>query len=519
MKYLALLLFALGFGASAQKISYGFSQPFNIVEKYIPPAFCRLPNNGFAHLYYLRGKYMTLQVFDENAKTMRKQENLKLPENIGKFESEGFYSIKDNFYWFYSFRDKKSNTERLSGLVFDKTSLRFKDKEITLLETGKLESSDKYKFYCSADSSRLLIVYTKTKQNNNKQSKTTIGFHVLDDKLDKVYAVEIEMPYPASEMKNLDYDIDSKGNIYLFTQILIPNPVRVDEDEEEQPEKKYRYVLMRLKQSSNTFETVNIGISDKYITTFSMKEDWDHYMSITGYYANDKNKIVNGVFLVRFTDENFTSQTSQATHLTFTSEMLMPRETEDGETRLTKKNDNIGITNLNLRKVLFNDDGTMLLIGEQEYVTTSVQVGGTFDGTINYIYHYDNIIVIKMNKDGKLVWCRNIPKSQTGQVLKTSFYYHRHKGMDYFFHLDSNETTDLNAANESAPYGPNINGEVLSCVRIDLTGKMNKHQVLNCFKEGIDIYPTRFESINGRVIVGKINSARKESQILTLEIN
>ncbi len=161
---------------SAQKITYGFSQPFETVQKHADLGFYKFSDNEYAEMYYRKGEDMIVQIFDPEFKSVKRQETIALPEKSDKFANEGFFSVKNDFFWFYSTWDKKSKTERLFALPFDKKTLKLSDKEIKLVETGKLDAFNKYSFYYSTDSNKLLVTYrVKPKKKGTSSTKTSLA--------------------------------------------------------------------------------------------------------------------------------------------------------------------------------------------------------------------------------------------------------------------------------------------------------------------------------------------------------
>ena len=92
-------------------------------------------------------------------KNVKKTETVLLPDKSKKFDNEGFFSVKKDFFWFYSTWDRKTKTESLFALPFDKTALKFNSTELKLVETGRLDPYNKYRFNYSTDSSKLLVTY------------------------------------------------------------------------------------------------------------------------------------------------------------------------------------------------------------------------------------------------------------------------------------------------------------------------------------------------------------------------
>lgn len=499
-----LLFFSLisAYALSAQKITYSFSQPFETIKKHADLGFYRLSDNEYAELYYQKGEDMIVQIFDESFKAVKKEKIIDLPENSKKFANEGFFSVKNDFFWFYSTWDKKSKTERLFALPFDKKGLKFGDKEINLVETGRLDPINKYSFYYSTDSNKLLVTYrVKPKEKRDKLNKDIIGFNLFDDKMNKLYSAEIEMPYSEYDMNNMDYEIDSRGNIYMLAAVRVNNSLDGEVSQEKDAKNQYRYELIRVNQSNNTLQSIKINLNNKYTNSVLLAEDLNHDIVITGYYSDKKRGgSSNGAYIIRLEYEGKNVKDIKTTYCEFPSETLKAYETERVKKKMEKKENKEGdleASNLYFDKIVFAEDGSVLIIGEEYYVVSHTYYNGRTSYT-TYTYYYEDLLVLKADKNGKTVWCTKIPKKQSGSGTAYLSYFHKnYNGEDFFFY---NEGRDLIS------------------VKLDQRGNMTKSTVLNMKDEDIYVYPRSFESVNRNVIVDRLRADRKESKVFRMEI-
>jgi hypothetical protein len=502
MKKLVFVCLLIHFILPAQKITYSFSQPFETIKKHADLGFYRLSDNEYAELYYKKGEDMLIQIFDESFKAVKKQETIPLPKESDDYANEGFFSVKKDFFWFYSTWDRKTKTERLFALPFDKKALKFNSTEVKLVETGRLDPADKYRFYYSTDSNKLLVTYrVKPKERRDKLNKDIIGFNLFDDKMNKLYSAEIEMPYSEYDMNNMDYEIDSRGNIYMLASVRINNSLDGEVNREKGADNLYRYELIRVNQSNNTLQAIKINLDNKYTNSVLLAEDLNHDIVITGYYSEKQNSnSSNGAYIIRLEYEGKTVKDIKTTYCEFPTETLKAYESERIKKKMDKKENKDGgleASNLYFNKIVFYEDGSVLIIGEEYYVVSHTYYNGRTSYT-TYTYYYEDLLVLKADKNGKTVWCTKIPKKQSGSGTAYLSYFHKnYNGEDYFFY---NEGRDL-----------------LS-VKLDQKGAMTKSTILNMKTEDISVYPRSFEAVNDHVIVDRIRSDKKESEIFRMEI-
>ncbi len=522
MKKIILVLSILSSTVFSQNIKYSYSNEFETVKGHFDMGFYKFNKNEYCEVYFRKGDDMIFQFYDESFKNIKKQETVPLPENSKKFANEGFFSVKNDLFWFYSTWDRKSETERLFALPFDKNSLKFSEKEIKLIETGRLVPYYKYRFNYSADSTKMLITYTvKPKERRDKLNKDIIGFNLYDHKMNKIYGGEIEMPYSEYDMNNLDYEIDSKGNIYMLTEVKINNSIDGEVNKEKENRNASRYELIRVNQKDNTLQSIKINLANKYTNSVVLSEDLNHNIIISGYYSEIKNSSgSNGAYIIRLElDQNNSVKNLQTTFCEFPTETLKAYESARTKRKMDKKDkdENLEASNLSFDKIIFNADGSMLIIGEEYYVVTHTYYDGKTTRT-SYTYYYNDILVLKADKNGKTLWCNKIPKFQSGSgTADLSYHHHSYNGEDYFFYLDNIKNIDLPLTETPFPHSSGRGG-YLTCVKMGNDGKMTKKSIFDLKEEEVRIYPRGFESVSGNLIVDRLKADRKESKIFRIEI-
>lgn len=505
----------------AQKVTYSYSNEFENVKKHRDKGFYKFSNDEYAEVYIQKDeKDLVFQVFDKTFQNVTKTVTAEIPEFEKHPTDEGFFSLKDDYFWFFSTWDRSTETERLFALPFDKKKLKFADKEIKLIETGRLTPPEKYTYNYSADSTKMLITYRKKpEEKRDKLNKDIIGFNLFDDKMKKIYAGEIEMPYSEADMNNKDFEVDSRGNIYMLAEVKINNAIDGEVDREHKD--AMRYELMRVNQSNNTIQAIKINLDNKYVSTVLLSEDLNRNIVIVGYYSDRKySTTVEGAFLIRLElDDNSAVKNLKTTYCPIPVETLKAFESEYSRRKMDKKEDKgkLEANNLNFRKVVFYPDGSLMVIGEESWVDVHTTRNGSSTST-TYEYHYNNIIVIKADKDGKTLWCNKIPKNQSGSNIRDlGFHHHIFKGEDLFLYLDNAKNIDLPLTEKPAPHRAGAGG-YLTCVKIDKQGKMTKQSLFDIRKEKIKLYPSSFESMSENLILDRLKAGGGDSKVLKLEI-
>ena len=522
MKKTLLILASITSSVFAQTLSYSFSNEFETVKKHDDMGFYKFSANEYAEVYYRKGDDMVFQIFDNDFKNVKKQETVILPEESKKYENEGFYSIKNDYFWFYSTWDRKTETERLFALPFDKDMFKFDSKELKMVETGRLDPNNKYNFNYSTDSTKMLVTYrVKPREKRDKLNKDIIGFNLFDNKMNKLYSGEIEMPYSEADMNNLDYEVDTRGNIYMLTEVKINNSLDGEVNKDKESRNAFRYELIRVNQKNNTLQAIKINLENKYTNSVVLSEDLNHDIVIAGYYSDKKNSTgSNGAYIIRLEyDANNSVKNVRTTYCEFPAETLKAYETERSKKKMDKKDKDgdLEASNLTFDKMVFYEDGSVLIIGEEYYVVTHTNYNGKTT-TTTYTYYYNDILVLKADKNGKTLWCNKIPKQQSGSgTADLSYHHHNYNGEDYFLYLDNSKNIDLPLTETPAPHSSGRGG-YLTAVKIAKDGKMNKKSIFDIREEKVRIFPRGFESITGKLIVDRLKADRNASRVFKIEI-
>lgn len=523
MKKLFLCAIALSSSLFSQTLTYSFSEEFETIKKHRDKGFYKLENGDYTEVYLQKDEEdMVFQIFDKNFKNVKKVETAVLPEFDQHPTDEGFFSVKHDFFWLFSTWDRKTETERLFARGFDQDFLKFDSKPIKLIETGRLDASFKYRYNYSTDSTKMLITYrVKPKERRDKLNKDIIGFNLFDDKMNKLYAAEIEMPYSEFDMNNLDYEVDSRGNIYMLTEVKINNSLDGEVNKDRDSKNAYRYELIRINQKNNTLQAIKINLDNKFTNSVVLSEDLNHDIVIAGYYSDVRNSLgSNGAYIIRLEyDPNNSVKNVRTTYCEFPTATLKAYENERKKRKMDKKDKDgdLEASNLTFRKLVFYPDGSVMIIGEEYYVVTHTNYNGKTT-TTTYTYYYNDILVLKADKEGKTIWCNKIPKQQSGSGwADLSYHHHAYKGEDYFFYLDN--VKNLNLSLTEAPVAHRSGaGGYLTCVKIDKAGVMTKRSIFDIRDEKVRLFPRDFESISGNLIVDRLKADRDASKVFKLEI-
>ncbi|MCD6017040.1 MAG: hypothetical protein K0S53_161 [Bacteroidetes bacterium] len=519
MKKFILCLITLSNSLFSQTLSYSFSDEFETLKKYEELSFFKFNETSYASFYSRDGKDLAIQLFDPTFKSVTTQSIITLPEECKNSFVSRILKIKNEFYLIYYSWDRKTKNSKMFAYPFDKASLSFKGPAKKMIDTDQTDDESYYKYDYSNDSTKSMTTFRcRRKERKDKVNKDVISFNLFDSKMDLIYAHDIEMPYTEYDMENLDYEIDSHGNIFVLISVKINNAVDGIVNTDKENEDGVRFELLKVNQTTHTLESTKLYLDNKYISTPVLSEDLNHNLVIAGFYSDQKKtKSFNGAFVFKVSYEaDGTIKNILKSYSDFPKEVIEAEASAREKRKMEKKEakGELEVNNLKFNKILFKKDGSALIIGEEEYVTEySYSMNGK-----NYTsrtYHYDDIFLLKIDPQGKTVWCTKIDKGQSGDKKSfLSYYNYSLNDNDYFIFRDSFIEQEL--VDQLPDKKLRNKGLYLANVKIDAGGKIAK-SLLHIEEDEDDIRPRQFESVTDNLIVYHVRSDRKNTRILRLQ--
>jgi hypothetical protein len=519
MKKTLLILLFISSSLFAQTLSYSFSNEFETLKKYEELSFFKFNETSYASFYSRDGKDMAIQIFDPSFKSVITQSIIALPEECKKSFVSRILKIKNDFYLIYYSYDKKTKTSKMFAYPFDKTNFSFAGPAKKMIDTDQTDDESYYKYDYSNDSTKSMTTFRcRRKERKDKINKDVISFNLFDSKMDVLYSHDIEMPYTEYDMENLDYEIDSHGNIFVLISVKINNSIDGIVNSEKENEDAVRFELLKVNQTTHTLESTKLYLDNKYISTPVLSEDLNHNLVIAGYYSDQKkSKSFNGafVFKVSYTKDG-TIKNITKSYSDFPKEVIEAEASEKEKRKMEKKEakGELEVNNLKFNKILFKKDGSMLIVGEEEYQTESSYYANGKTYTTR-TYHYEDIFFLKTDSLGKTLWCTKIDKAQSGEKKSfLSYYNYSLNDNDNFIFRDSYIEKEL--VDQLPDKKLKNKGTYLANVKVDSNGKITK-SLVHIEEDEDDIRPRQFESVGDNLIVYHVRSDRKNTRILRLQ--
>ena len=464
-------------------------------------------------------KYLVIQKFDATGlKLTSLKEYNDLPKN---YVVEGMEELQGKYYFFYSsWSGKKTKHERLYYREIDFEKGEFIGEPKKLIDvSGKLAGAsllasttgspfgigmgvvDKFHFMVSKDESKILVQYRKKpKIKSDKKSHDIIGVSVYDTTLEKIWSNEYRMPYTERRMNVLDFAVDTESKGYMLAKVFHDDSNK-DKKKRKDTESNYHIELFRLLNGTDKIIKTKVELDESFINGISLFENEQGEMICAGFYnkgIHDKTgmSLLSKEFKANSADGLFVCKLSKEGTLTDKKTYEIPLDilnqyVSNRTKKKNKKKDSKGKAEfeyLKLKDLLFNKDGSLILIGEQTYTIRH----RTSKGRVYYTFHNNDILITKINPKGDLAWMKKIPKRQKGapkmgQVYDTSktfqggmSYSHFYtNGYHHLIYLDNVKNINLSLDKIPALHSDGSGGYLTSYKINDVTGDVSKGSILD----------------------------------------
>ena len=172
---------------------------------------------------------------------------------------------------------------------------------------------------------------------------------------------------------------------------------------------KTNYHFELVKVNAEGEKTLSLKDPDKFISSMALLNTSEKVTCI-GFYGNKDEVRYNGV--AAFNIDPNTLQIVSKKFNPFSDQFLADKygAKENKKKRKKKK----GLKNIDFRRLFMTENGDIEVNAEEFYVTTHTSTGANGQMRTYSVFHFDDIMAIRLDKDGNLKWSRNINKRQTG---------------------------------------------------------------------------------------------------------
>lgn len=524
--------------AAIDDFTVTWGSEYEFPKKHDDLGFWKGTKGGYINISYEDGKSMIVQRFDTRMKYTG-EETIDLSGFPSNFSNEGIGNVGEKFYWFYSLWDKAREKEQLFAQELDENAGKLIGTARKLIETSKLmgdyvnkggynvQIANKFKLSNSEDNKTLLITFQYPKlDKDDSKNYDRWGWMVYNPSLEKIWGKEmVKMPYTDELMGSSRYMVNSKGTVYMMATVREPNWKQLKKEK-----KGYNHFeLLRLDDKADGFAKIIVNPGTRYAGDINLSEDSQGDLLLTGFYSNnEKSSGYNGIFVMKVEPGSMSAKEVKKGYYEFPKELLQQFESAKTKEKMEKKEEEAKevdedatseASHLRLEDVEAGADGSIILSAEEFYVVETQSRDSKGRITYHYMYHYNDIITMKINVEGEMEWLHKIPKRQQGSKGRggMSFVMFTMNNAHYYFYLDNVKNLSLNTEQEAAVHMDGVGGYLVYS-KIDENGKLTKGKIMDLKTEQVKIYGGDFVLVDENQIVNRAKVNKEISKILSLRL-
>lgn len=362
--------------------------------------------------YYGNGDNLEIQVesYSIDSLTLKSSSPLDIYYDKGEeFNVEVTWMV-DDIIWIFTthFRKKESIIDCYSQ-QFSLDGKRIEERllidEIEIDNRNELGTFD---FVLGIDKEVAMMVYSPSV---DKYDYEAIHYHMISKDQRLLWSENLELSHPSDYFEVIKHVVHDSSHVYVLG-VAYTN--RVNASNKSHVKNTGKYMLYSYNRNERLFNESSLSLNGKYITSATMVNDTLGNLYLIGLFSKTRSFSVSGAFYLK--SDLATGELLEKGFSSFDQDLLR-QFISDKKIRNDKELDSFDI------KDLFVDSlGRVILMAEQYYVTSTTYTDPRTGHIIyTYYYHYNDIMVVKFDKSGRIIWGRRIPKEQ--RTLDKNGYY------------------------------------------------------------------------------------------------
>ena len=455
----------------------------------------------------------TLEHYDDNMKLVKSHEHDLKKGKLKKFYAGSMMS-GDQLYLFTSVKDKAKKKNYFYVQTVNMKTMRMNDdakKMSTVDFEGSVAlNSGGFDFELSKDKSKILVI--NSFPYKRKQS-AKYGLSIFDKNFNKLYSKNVKLSTSDKLFDVQDFRIDNDGNVHVLGKLYFEK-----RKDTRKGEVNYQHQLLSYYDGLERVEKNTIRVKDKYLNNMQIAIDKNGDYACGGFYSTNESDNVDGTFWLKLDGKTteVISENYKEFDIDFITQNVKDRVKKKLEKK-EKKGKSIELYKYQLDDIIFNDDGGAVLLGEQYYVIEQAITDSNGRTRTTFVYHYRDIIVVKISAMGKIEWAEKIPKRQISRNdggFYSSYQLSIVKNKLYFIFNDN----EKNITNEGDGKLKNFTGDKESLtvlVTMDHNGKQKKERLFNVREAEVIIRPKVGDQIGLReaIIFGQKKKKQRIAKV------
>ena len=337
-----------------------------------------------------------------------------------------------------------------------------KEKKIAEFNAKRKSQLEQLNFVQSLDSNLMLAFYSERFDTYENEK---IDFNLFNHDLDALWSRNVEFPYKGKNFNIHRSMVDRSGRVFLLVRIQ-------NEKSEDRVGQQFHYSVVTFGQDTSLIEDYEITLDDKFISDIDFSLNDSNNVICSGFYSEQGASGASGTFYLKV-DRN----TRMVTGKTLTA---FDADFARGFMESSRVRGRSELTDFKLDHFVTFADGTHALVAEQ-FLIDEICYQDFRTGMIscNYLYYFNNIIVVKMDGTGEVQWTADIPKYQesTNDGGFYSSYVFGKSGNSLYFVFNDNEKNLSEKDRSSVNPMTNLRKAVPVMAKISSEGRFSRRSL------------------------------------------
>lgn len=354
-----------------------------------------------------------LEKFDENLKSI-KTHDITQQFEAEKYIIDRIFKVGKSYVLFTTKDFTEQKKEVLFSQTFDwETGKMSKPNEVYSQNYESRRGNINYNINTSHDKKRVLLTIHPPIKRDEAE---VVSFYVYNEQIEEIWSEEnITFEEKEKNYTIIDTELGNDGQIFLLGSKANPGDRKAGI---ERSPNEYQIVTIKDEQT----EINAIDLDGKIIDEMSMVMSEDGSLQIAGYYRKKAGVGIDGVFL--FSVNSKTGEIENQAWDEFSQEFITAKWSERQIAKAEKKEEkgtDLGLANLEFRSIVKHDDGSLSIVGEIFWITTTTVTSANGSTSTRTTYHYGDLIISRMSGAGEFSNHARFNKHHTYQGAYTYF--------------------------------------------------------------------------------------------------
>ncbi|MFM2267716.1 MAG: hypothetical protein RL757_1157 [Bacteroidota bacterium] len=526
-------------GTNISKIVMTQNGGFYVLRTKAPSGF-RLGGGGSTKV--------VMEYYDQNMR-LKKGRELELEYKGKDREFKDVIATNDGkMYLLTHFYNQKQQITYLFAQQIDNENLTLSDKieKIAEQEGKNKDKLDLFGYTLSPDSSKILI-YSRPIERTDKVEKEEYSISIFDNKMTLDWEKILTLPYPSDRFNIEEMQVDNAGNVFTLGIIYREGATRLKRG----GKPTYEYDLVAFMKNADKPKEYKIGNENEFITDLTFRPTPNGEIVLGGFYSEKGTFSIKGTCYFRLnpvtelfgaTQKSPFSLDFMTTHLSEKNKVKAQKAAQNND-----PTDDRELYDYALNDLVVRPDGSVLVVAEQYFLEEQYQnnnnngfgsglygnrgfydpyySSGIYGNNLNtrrdFIFHYNDIIVVNLDKEGKQVWASQIPKNQAtmnDNGLLSSFVMAESEGKLHFIFNDNARNFAKKGGQKTYRYNFSNNSDAMVVMAtLDADGKMELKPLFNDDAAGVSTRPKICRQVgkNAIAIYGEHRNSYRFGLVLT----